>query len=426
MCMQTPTWSCPARSANRAWAACGAHSLAVGRACCRRQTTNTTCGLVSCRLCRALPAASPPGRSHGHQAGARHKRAVQPLRAAPQLLLLGVLGVGDIDQLVPSVQRRLEAALADGTAFDSVDAALHALRMAAFAAEAMQHVGLAAGVEPDPLPQPPAARALLDQARLPALQQLSSAARAQVQAQLLLTAMQLVPAVVGAADALLQHGMLQAGPQCSSLHSRKVLLLGSFLMWLGRWAAATTHAFSPQAPIGDAIASIARTWLLVQTRLLQLHAAYPSATGSSGSSSSHLAGLQSLLSGLSQCIRGLTELNGQLQLAARAAVLAESSTAAGSGAAGQHPLLPTMWQLVTTASITAHLAAGLPQLATDAAAQQAKWHLLACSPGEPPVVRGADLIGSAMTGLRTCLKGPWNLPEDADGRPAAAALEVGW
>lgn len=264
-----------------------------------------------------------------------------------------------------------------------------------------------------------------------------------MQAQLLLTAMQLVPAVVGAADALLQHGMLQAGPQCSSLHSRKVLLLGSFLMWLGRWAAATTHAFSPQAPIGDAIASIARTWLLVQTRLLQLHAAYPSATGSSGSSnsssgggggngssqsssSSHLAGLQSLLSGLSQCIRGLTELNGQLQLAARAAVLAESSTAAGSGAAGQHPLLPTMRQLVTTASITAHLAAGLPQLATDAAAQQAKWHLLACSPGEPPVVRGADLIGSAMTGLRTCLKGPWNLPEDADGRPAAAALEVGW
>lgn len=90
-------------------------------------------------------------------------------------LLLGVLGVGDIDQLVPSVQRRLEAALADGTAFDSVDAALHALRMAAFAAEAMQRVGLAAGVEPDPLPQPPAARALLDQARLPALQQLSSA-----------------------------------------------------------------------------------------------------------------------------------------------------------------------------------------------------------------------------------------------------------
>lgn len=364
--------------------------------------------------------------------------------------LLGVLGVADTGQLVPRAQRSLEAALADGSACQPADAAWHAVRLAAFVARGVQCSGEAAGLD---LAAPQAQQAVR-QRLLPALQQLSGSGRAAAQARALLQAVQAVPAVAGAVDALLHQGLWPGtvsgtGSQSEQERAQDLRDLSRFVSWVGRSAAAIHTTFAAAVRTDDAAASIAEAWLLVQTRLLQLHAACPPGTGSSpsgsssGDSSASAASgggdgadvMHSFKTGLAQCSDGLSMLLNCLSAfapealhgASRGTTGSRTGAAAGSGAgaAGQHPLLHTMLQLVTTTSLTAHLAAGMVQRQPDQQLWLAQVELLACRQEDMPAVPAAHQLLFASMGLSMCLEGPWQLPQDPYGQPAAAALEVG-
>jgi len=188
--------------------------------------------------------------------------------------LLGVLGAGsDTGQLMATVQRRLEAALAQGLPSQSADAACHALHLAAFSAGGMLRLGAAAGLtyglpqgQQEALPQAP-----------DLLQQLSGSAPAAVRPRLVLQTVQLVRAVVATADAVLRQGLWpctdgRPSSQAEAGRARELRTLAHFLHWLGHSAVAVQPAAQR---LTAALAHVAEAWLVVQARLLQLHAAFP-------------------------------------------------------------------------------------------------------------------------------------------------------
>ncbi len=353
--------------------------------------------------------------------------------------LLGVLGAGsDTGQLMATVQRRLEAALAQGLPSQSADAACHALHLAAFSAGGMLRLGAAAGLtyglpqgQQEALPQAP-----------DLLQQLSGSAPAAVRPRLVLQTVQLVRAVVATADAVLRQGLWpctdgRPSSQAEAGRARELRTLAHFLHWLGHSAVAVQPAAQR---LTAALAPVAEAWLVVQARLLQLHAAFPpgargnhsgsggrdssgAATSTSGSSDSADV-MHHFKASLAQCSVGLSSLVGDAAVAAGCLKGLCRSTGSDAGTAGQHPLLHTMLQLVTAASITAHLAAGMVQ-AGDEEAQWAQSELLACEWGEAPALRAARQLHFALRGLSICFSGPWQLPRPRGGSPTAAALEAG-
>lgn len=364
---------------------------------------------------------------------------------------LGLLGDADTAQLVPTALNSLRAALAEEPASQSAGAAQRALPLAVFATSCMAATGAAASM------------ALLgqrgtDASRAPAaVLQLSRSKQEQLQVQMLLQALGLVPAVLAAIDAVLRHKMWppaagQAADPAAMLPSSAMLRLSGFFAWLGAGlqAAPMQVAAGLETAAAAGIAAVAQAWLLLQYRLLQLCAYQPASArvgcfNSAAAIGSEASGVNILQRSLAHCSRGMAKLldcfvtvlgarqssSNQVrdEAAEMAAAVASASAsavdAAAAMAAGQHPALPIVPQLVSAVSIVAHVAADAHCcLSSDGeAAQQLAHVLLDCPPGGAPVFQAAEQLYYAVTGLQVCFQeADDNQPAEALGRCVCALL----